>query len=88
MNAADREQLRLSLLRFLDANASGRFGLKSALLTQMARSEGFNVTQDDVVAELQYLADKGLVHEGKKAISPEVRVWRITAAGRDHFAQS
>jgi len=88
MNATDREQLRLSLLRFLEANSGSRYGLSTGLLRQMAASEGFDgVTEGSIDAELRYLAAKGFVEERAKTISPENRVWRITAAGRDHFAQ-
>jgi hypothetical protein len=84
----EREQLRLSLLRFLDNNASGR-GMSTGLLLQMARSEGRpRLITDDVDAELQYLADKGLIAQVSKAVSPEIVLWRITATGRDFQATS
>lgn len=87
MNSLDREQLRLSLLRFLDANARGQFGLSEGLLHQLARAEGRpELVPADITRELQYLADKEMVTEVRKAISPENRAWRITATGRDHFA--
>ena len=84
-NAQQREQLRLSLLRFLDVNPA-RFGLAASLLLQMVRNEGWPATADSVAAELQYLADKKLAEPVDKLISPENRAWRITAAGRDHIA--
>jgi hypothetical protein len=81
-----REQLRISLLRFLSANPS-KFGLPVKFLTTHAKMEGRpQLTQDQVEAELTYLADKGLVAELTKAISPEVRSYRITAEGRDYLA--
>ena len=87
MNSADREQLRLSLLRFLDANNTGRF-LGTGLLLQMAKAEGRgDLTEAEVKAELQYLLDRGLVEAAAKVISPENKTWRITADGRDAFAQ-
>lgn len=87
LSSTDREQLRLSLLRFLEANNS-RFGLPSEFLLQRARAEGRSLlTLDQVEAELDYLAQKGLVDEVLKSISPERRAWRISAAGRDHYAQ-
>lgn len=86
MTATQREQLRLSLLRFLEANNT-RFGLSTELLLQMARAEGRPVlARPDVEAELQYLFDKGYATEAAKALSPENRNWRITANGRDAFA--
>jgi hypothetical protein len=88
MNGEQREQLRLSLLRFLEDNPT-RFGLGTVLLCQMARQEGRPaLLWREVEQELLYLHDKGLVTEACKALSPEIRAWRITAAGRDLCAQS
>lgn len=87
MNSEEREQLRLSLLRFLDANATVRF-LGTGLLLQMAKAEGRgDLKAAEVEAELRYLLDKGFVEMAAKQISPENKTWRITAAGRDAFAQ-
>jgi DNA-binding HxlR family transcriptional regulator len=85
MNAVEREQLRLSLLRYLGDNPT-RFGFNAALLLQMARNEGHQVDKASVAAELQYLEDKQLVTLSEKTISPENRAYRITAAGRDLLA--
>jgi hypothetical protein len=87
MTAEEREQLRLSLLRIL-AGGPKRYGLAARLLAQMARSEGRpELSNRQVDDELVYLRDKGFVTEGSKAISPEVRVWRITSAGLDFWAE-
>jgi len=86
MKPAELEQLRLSLLRFLGENPT-RFGFNVALLRQMARNEGRpGLDAATVQAELDYLADKGFIVEVAKPISPELRAWRITAAGRDQLA--
>ncbi len=85
----EREQLRLSLLRFLDAHVevSSR-GLAEALLLQMARAEGrLELTLAELRAELLYLKDRNLICQVPKPISPELRSWRITADGRDQHAQ-
>jgi hypothetical protein len=87
MTPEQREQLRLSLLRFLADNPT-RFGYNAAILLQMARSEGRpRLEREAVEAELLYLEDKGLVALAAKLLSPELRAWRITADGRDHLAQ-
>lgn len=87
MTSAEREQLRLSLLRLLDANPTS-YGLSLGVLTQMTRSEGRpGLSPGDVQAELLYLADKGLVMTVQKSISPEMSAWRIRAAGRDEYAR-
>ena len=86
LSAAYREQLRLSLLRFMDDNASPR-GLGAALLLQMARSEGRpTLDQATVNLELQYLLDKKLIADVGKVISPEMATFRLTAEGRDFVA--
>ena len=86
MDAPQREQIRLSLLRFLNENPT-RFGMARGLLVQMLRSEGNpTITGEQVETELLYLEDKGLIQEAAKYISPENRAWRITAEGRDLLA--
>ena len=87
MSPEQREQLRLSLLRFLDGNLTA-YGLSANLLLAFARSEGRpGLTLAETRVELEYLADKGLVSQTPKPISPENRAWRITAAGRDFLAE-
>lgn len=87
MTAFQREQLRLSLLRYLDLNPA-RWGLSTALLWQCVLSEGSKATADEIDQELAYLADpsKGLIVRVVKMISPENPSWNITAAGRDYLA--
>lgn len=86
MNPIEREQLRLSLLRFLEENPT-KMGMGAGLLLQMARSEGRSeLTRAEVLAELQYLSDKGFVADVAKSISPENRCYRITGQGRDFIA--
>ena len=88
MNKQLREQVRLSLLRHLDANNS-QYGLTSRLLLQQIHSDGFRTVEPAALQnELIYLADKLLVKQIDKLLSPEVEAWRITAAGRDYFAQN
>lgn len=82
---AIREQIRLSLLRHLEDNPA-RFGLAVALLRSFLAAEGFNIPVQAVELELEYLQGKGLVESPAKSISPELRAWKITAAGRDHLA--
>ncbi len=86
MSPEQKEQLDLSLLRFLESNQT-RFGLPTQVLLQMARSEGRpELGKTDVEAQLQYLSGKGLVEEALKGIHPENRNWRITSAGTDFVA--
>ena len=88
MKPADREQLRLSLLRHLEPTAGRRWGLSVGLLLQHVRAEGLaDTTLTHVTAECGYLLEKGLVAEPAKQISPEQRAFTITAAGRDWLAE-
>lgn len=85
MTAAQRENFRLALLSVAHANGS-RYGLPVASFALFARRFGFDEAPAIGERELDYLTDKGLLAEVPKPISPEVRAWRITAAGRDFLA--
>lgn len=89
MTPEQREQIRLSLLRYLDAQAEGApgRGVTAAVLRQHLVSEGFPVSEATVLAELHYLRGKALVETVKKALSPENPLWIITSQGRDEYAQ-
>lgn len=76
---------REALLSVADANGS-RYGLSVSSFTLFARRFGFQETTQTTERELDYLTDKRLLAEVPKAISPEVRAWRITAEGRDYLA--
>lgn len=82
---AQREQVRLSLLRILEQNPT-RFGVPVRYLRTALIAEGHRLEEQEVGAEVQYLADKQLVAETTKILSPENQAWRITAAGRDFVA--
>ncbi len=87
MSAEQRELFRLALLRVLDANHT-RFGLSAAALGHLVAQFGFpSPPTQAVIREIQYLEDKGLIAELFKGISPENRVWRITAEGRDYLGE-
>jgi hypothetical protein len=85
LNAAHREQVRLSILRYCEGALP--FGLSAAVLLQMVRSEGFKIDREQLQAEVDYLADKKFLAPDVKAISPENTIWKITAAGRDERAR-
>lgn len=90
MNSRDIEQIRLALLRYLDAAAiaSPARGISTELLRQYLKSDGFMVDLARTEAELGYLHGKGLVTIHRKAISPENKLWMITSDGRDEYAQA
>jgi hypothetical protein len=85
MTSAQREQIRLSILRYCDS--ADQFGLAAALLLQFLRSEGFRALTAELLRhELNYLTDKSLLVAVAKPVSPENSAWRITANGRDFLA--
>ena len=88
MDPALREQLRINLLRQLEA--AGPLGFTEAALLSGARTQGYPVTETDVRRELEYLADpaKGLVTVPPKLMSPEMRRYKITSPGRDWLAEN
>lgn len=90
INPDTREQVRLSLLRYLDAAAAGApgRGIPTAVLRQHLRGDGWDIDLKETEAELLYLADKGLVMPAAKRVSPEMLTWRITAEGRDEYAKT
>ncbi len=86
MNAEQREQFRLTLLRLLGTNVT-EYGLPLSVLLMLARMQGHpQVELDAIRAELLYLQEAGLVTKPDKLISPELGAWRISKAGRDHLA--
>jgi hypothetical protein len=86
MTTWQREQIRLSLMRYCEA--AQPYGLGAGLLLQFIRSEGFRAaTAEQLAAELNYLGEKNFLAPVVKPLSPENRVWRITAAGRDFLAE-
>ena len=71
----------------LDERASEKFGLTVQAIQIFLGQFGFRASRaDDVTAEMQYLADKGMTVPVNKTISPENACWRITANGRDFLA--
>ena len=85
MSPTQREQIRLSILRYCDS--ADQYGLAATLLLQFIRNEGLRaLTSEQLRAELLYLADKSFLVSVTKPISPENPAWRITAAGRDFLA--
>jgi len=87
MNTEQKENFRNALLRVLEERASDKFGLSLKAVAVFLHQFGFPASSaDDINAELQYLADKGMVALVGKPISPENRCWRITAGGRDFLA--
>jgi len=87
MNPEQRELFRTAILRVLEANPS-RFGLTCRALAHLVAVYGFMSPDNaQIECETQYLADKGLVTDVAKEISPENKAWRITASWRDYLAK-
>ncbi len=86
MNAERIELFRISLLQQLRAVGDGSLPLPT--LVMGAQMAGFPATDDTVRSALAYLGDKGLVAPVAKILNPEVKRWRITAAGIDFLAEA
>lgn len=84
MNSEQREMLRLSLLTI--ASPATHYGISLEVFRVYLRARGFNCTTDEILAELQYLVEKGFIELCAKPLSPENKLWKITAAGRDYMA--
>ncbi|MCW5556620.1 MAG: hypothetical protein KIT22_02060 [Verrucomicrobiae bacterium] len=89
MNPADRELIQHCLIRYL-ATRGLRFGTPIGLLVTMLRSAGWpQIGADQVLSELDYLADptnalgKSFVTSVAK-LNPSVSRWVLTAAGREY----
>lgn len=81
-----REQLRLSVLRLVEA--AGHVGLRASSLRIHLAAAGFEqLPTGELGNEVAYLHDKGLLAPVEKEISPEVARLRITASGRDFLAK-
>ena len=81
MNQIAREQVRLSILRY----CLGPIG--TGLIIAYLRAEGFrSLKRPEVQIEIDYLCDKKFLVADPKAISPENKIWRTTADGRDYLA--
>lgn len=79
-----RELFRHELIRQLAEAAP--LALRVAALRLLAQARGYSVGDKEVELELDYLRDKGLAAIADKAISPELREYRITSEGRDYAA--
>lgn len=84
LTTAQLEQVRLSILRY--CLRPTRTGMIYASLI----GEGFPLKRDQVEDEIVYLSDpkKGLLEHLEKLISPENKIWRTTAAGRDYLVHT
>lgn len=86
MSGLELENFRHAILKVAQANES-RFGLGVDAFKLHVAAYGFtSVSAADVRREAEYLADKKLLREVNKTLSPENRVWQLTAEGRDYIA--
>ena len=86
MNAELREIFRTTILRACGVNGENGVGLE--VIEIVVRTAGIKATRDEIAEECAYLVDKGFLARAPKAISPENKRWRITAAGRDFLAEA
>jgi hypothetical protein len=87
MTAEQIESFRICILQQLGVVPDG--SLPVPTLVRGANLAGFREANADTVrSALAYLADKQLVAIVAKAVSPENKRWRITAAGSDYLAEA
>jgi hypothetical protein len=79
MDLQQKELFRLAALRVFAANKT-RFGLELPALKHLVAAFGFTPGDADLADAVAYLERKGFVEEVLKALSPENRAWRVTAA--------
>lgn len=79
-----KEQFRQEIIKQLAA--IGPVGARAVQLKVGVRSAGFAPSDAEVDAALDYLAGKGFVAVKDQSVSPEVKRWKITAAGTDYAA--
>lgn len=84
MNAQIRQLLRITLLLVA---RSAPLGLTAEFAQVAVRMRSIVAEGEEIREEIQYLVDKGLLTQVDKVISPEIKAWRITAAGRDFLAE-
>ncbi len=83
MNAQQKENLQIALLRSLSSNHT-RFGLNVEALQTFAASFGFpGIPAEEIEGQIEYLKEKGLVEEPMKVISKANRAFKISAKGRE-----
>jgi hypothetical protein len=88
MEGQELENFRKALLQVAAANLS-RFGLGVSAFKLHVSAFGFDeVSAKEVEVELDYLKGKTYLDEIPKALSPENRLWRISAGGRDFLAMN
>ncbi len=83
MDAEQRLLLRHALLRQLAAAAPA--SLPPATLRHGAALAGFQLTDNELQTELDYLAGKQLLEIAPAALSHGLPRTRLTAAGRDYL---
>lgn len=87
MNPRQRELFRNALLVAI-SDFPASYPPSVHLLKQEVTRHGFvGIEEAEITTELVYLADKGLVVEDKKLVSPENKNFRLTAEGRDYLAE-
>jgi len=84
MNPKQRENLRLLILTAFDASKPFAVGLPELRAGLALTFRGLD--DSGLQAEIDYLVEKGFATPSGKALSPENKQWKITAAGRDFLA--
>ena len=81
MNPADTDQVRVSILRYLQA--AGPRGLTADVLMASLNDEGWQVSAVDTSTQTHYLMQRGLVLQRVRDVDRARPRWAITADGMD-----
>jgi hypothetical protein len=85
MNPELREIFRTAIVKL--ARSASLTGIGTEGMQVVAAVYGIKPSAQECAEEAAYLVDKGLLVEKEKRVSPENKVWRITADGRDWLAE-
>jgi hypothetical protein len=88
MNAAERMNLRVGVLKVLQANQS-RYGLGVDAITLHVSTLGFGrITAPEVEAAMIALEEGGMIARLSEPLRPGTAVFRITDEGRSYLAEN
>jgi hypothetical protein len=87
MSSAEKQNLRIAILKVLDANQS-KYGLNIDAITLRLTPFGFDmITAAEVETVMPLLEGEKLIARLSQPLTPGVAVWRITNDGRSYLVE-
>lgn len=88
LSAIQLEQIRLGVLRHLDAAADTGYSISTAMLRQFIANDGYRqLDEETLVKELVDLETVGFIRRAPNKLSPKNPHWWITQPGRFEYSQ-